>query len=165
VSSPVLTDKDLLYSATGRCRCGAGLAYPLDHALAMKIRAWVCADMLKGTAEGAVGVHDVFSGIPENTEHDFLPFAFWKVREETSVNNRGRWSTRPAGTVARTQCQSLCKKCGYRWQGEPYDATASSHRGNGPCPSCGATHEWNRETNDYGVDERFMDVVLDAPAQ
>jgi hypothetical protein len=52
VSPIALTDKDLLYAATGRCRCGGGLAHPIDHQLAMTLRSWVCSRVLKGDACG-----------------------------------------------------------------------------------------------------------------
>ena len=119
-----LTDHELLYAATGRCRCGAGLAHPLDDELAWKLRRWVCADILKGCAT--------------TTEHDALPFALYKVREETSINNRSGATTRPAVTVARTLGTASCPRCQHEWQSEPYDACGLGHHWfSGACPSCG----------------------------
>lgn len=147
-----LTDKELLYSATARCNCGAGLAYPLDHDKAMKLRAWVCAEVLKGTAEG--------------DKHDAFPFAFYKVREETSINNHGGDTTRPAGTVARTVGQATCPKCHTTWKSEPYSACGASHHWlSGPCPKCGyavGSGTTYCTTEGEPIDCRFSDVVLPA---
>jgi len=38
---PGYADKELLYAATARCRCGAGLAYPLSAVEALRCAAWV----------------------------------------------------------------------------------------------------------------------------
>ncbi len=99
---PKLTDKELMYSATARCRCGAGLAHPLDHDLAMKIRAWVCARVLRGEGQAVDQTISALGGDPPPGDHDSFDFAFYKIREETSVNNTGGRSTRPPGTIART---------------------------------------------------------------
>lgn len=112
MSEDVYTDQELLYAATARCECGAGMAHPLDHEAAMKLRAWRCSVVLKGGGGGG---------------HSELPFAFYKVREETSINNRSGGSTRPAGTVARTVGRAKCPKCGSEWRSEPYNACGASH--------------------------------------
>ena len=75
------TDSELLYAATDRCRCGAGLAYPLDHAEARKLGAWVCSAQLK-----------IDAGAPER--HESFHWSMYKIREETSINNTGGHSTR-----------------------------------------------------------------------
>lgn len=117
-----MQDTDLLYAAEGRCQCGAGLAHPLDHKKAFRIRAWQCSAMLKG-AEG---------------EHDSYPFAFYKIREETSINNYGGHTTRPPGTVARTVGHAVCPACQHEWESEPYSACGAGHHWfSGPCPACG----------------------------
>ena len=130
---PRLTDHDLLYAATARCRCGAGLAHPLDHDLAIELRAWVCSVVLKGDpVEIDLEDHD------SSEDHDALEFAFFKVREETSVNNAGGYTTRPAGTVARTVGHAKCPICKHEWTSEPYSACAAGHHWfPGPCPCCG----------------------------
>src|SRR5688500_19640189 len=106
------TDLELEYAATGRCRCGAGLAHPLDPQDAFAIGSWVCSEVLKGAPLG---------------EHESLPFAYWKVREESSINNLGNLTTRPAGTRCMTQGEATCPKCETTWQSEPYLAGGLSH--------------------------------------
>lgn len=150
-----LTDKDLLYAATARCRCGAGLAHPLDHELAMKLRSWACSAVLKGEHETAP-VHDRFD------------FALYKVREETSINNTGGHTTRPPGTVARTVGKATCPKCSHTWQSEPYSACGSGHHWfPGACPSCGCAIGGNgtyRSGEGAPIETRYPDVVLDDSA-
>jgi ssDNA-binding Zn-finger/Zn-ribbon topoisomerase 1 len=151
-----LTEQELLYAATARCKgCGAGLAYPLDFNAAMKLRAWVCSRVLKG--EVAPGGHEA------------LPFAFWKVREETSINNRGGDTTRPAGTIARTVGKATCPKCQHTWKSEPYSACGLSHHWMpGPCPKCGYAVGGGLVTrSDEGEPIRtgYPDVVLPEPAK
>lgn len=145
------TDFELLYSETGRCRCGAGLAYPLDHERAMELRAWVCSDALKGQARYG--------------EHDKLDFAFWKVREETSINNHGGATTRPAGTVCRTVGEATCPQCGHKWESEPYDACGRGHHWfSGPCPQCNYAVGGEgvvRSNEGEPIKHRFRDVVID----
>lgn len=150
---PAFTDRELLYAATARCKCGAGLAHPLDHEAAMRLRAWACSRVLRG--EG----HD--------EGHDLLPFAFWKVREETSVNNAGGHTTRPAGTVARTVGKATCPACQAEWQSEPYSASSEgNHWRSGPCPGCGhAVGAGSSYRSDEGepIAKRYPTVVLDGP--
>jgi len=173
------TDEELLYSATARCRCGAGLAYPLDHDEAMKIRAWCCSFVMKSEGSKVTDqTQHAFAGKsnePRPGEHDAFPFAFFKIREETSVNNAGGHSTRPPGTIARTVGKSKCLKCDHEWQSEPYDACGKSHWRSGPCPSCGNVVGTYDERGRYqnGIDDsgcmrgdlprvetRYLDVVI-----
>lgn len=147
-----LTDKDLLYAATSRCQCGAGLALPLDHDLSWKLRAWMCSAVLKGeSTEGAA--------------HNSYPWAMYKIREETSINNNGGMTTRPAGTVARTVGKAKCPRCEWEWQSEPYDACGQSHHWfSGPCPNCayavGSGGVWRTDEGE-SIDNRYSDVVLE----
>jgi len=150
----VFTDKELLYSATSRCQCGSGLAYPLEHKAAMELSAWVCAAVLKGEAA-------------KGTKHDQYPWAFYKVREETSVNGSAGGTTRPPNTIARTVGKATCPKCQATWESQPYDAAAQGHHWRpGPCPGCGYTvgagASWS--SNDGpAIDTRFRDVVFEVP--
>lgn len=146
------TDYELLYAATARCRCGAGLAYPLDTTEALKLRAWVCSTALKDDqADG---------------EHDLYPFADWKIREETSINNAGGHTTRPPGTICRAVGKATCPKCGETWQSEPYDACGRGHHWfSGPCPNCGyAVGSAGVHRGDEGpaIEHRYSNVVLEA---
>ncbi len=160
-----LTDKELMYAATGRCRCGAGLAHPLDHKMALAIRAWVCSAVLKGEGQAHEQSLSSLRGEPPVGEHDSLDFAFYKVREETSINNRGGHTTRPPGTIARTIGKAKCPKCSHEWQSEPYIACGLGHHWfSGPCPGCGyavaAGGSWSTSDGDP-IDRRYPDVVLE----
>ena len=145
-----MKDTELLYAATVRCRCGAGLAYPLDHDAAWKLGAWVCACLLR--EEQQTG------------EHDRFPWAFYTIREETSINNRGGATTRPAGTVARKVGSATCPKCDHKWQSEPYSACGASHHWfSGPCPQCGyAVGGEGSWSTDQGkpIECRYKDVII-----
>jgi hypothetical protein len=158
VTERIFTDVELMYAATARCEgCHAGLAYPLDHEEARKLSAWACSRVLKGE------VPDVPE---EHGKHSSYPWAFYKVREETSINNRGGYTTRPAGTVARTVGKAKCPKCSHTWESEPYSACGASHHWfSGPCPSCGyavgadGTH---RSGDGEPIEMRYRDDVRPA---
>lgn len=149
-----MTDSDLLYSAGARCICGAGLAYkmlsdhppPPDEVWPV---AWTCSLVLKGEAE------------PKG--HDSFPFAFYKIREETSINNTSGITTRPKGTVAKTVGKATCPKCHHVWQSEPYVACGLSHHWfSGPCPGCGysvGSDGKYRSQDGPAIECRFRDVV------
>lgn len=146
-----LTDRDLLYAATGRCEtCRAGLAYrPGTDPMAS---AWTCSAVLKADPIPVIHGHSVF------------PFAFWKVREETSINNTGGHTTRPPGTIARTVGKATCPECKHEWESEPYDAThARHHWRSGPCPSCGYAvggDGTSRSPGPPSIEMRYRDVVI-----
>lgn len=143
------TDKQLLYAATARCKCGAGFAYPLNNDDAWKLRSWVCSAVLRGEVQAT-------------QEHEMLPFAMYKIREETSINNRAALTTRPPGTKALTKPEFTCKKCGTWWEGEPYSACNLSHHAFGVCPTCGTKQVDERGVGTMQVDGRYHDVVVDA---
>lgn len=45
------TDEQLVYAAGARCSaCGAGLAHPLDHEEALRVREWRCSGGLANLA-------------------------------------------------------------------------------------------------------------------
>jgi hypothetical protein len=146
------TDDELLYSADARCNCGAGLAYPLKRDDAMRITAWTCSAVLKGAA-------------PQS--HESFPFAFWKIREETSINNHHGGTTRPDGTVARTVGHATCGECGHEWDSEPYSACGAGHHWfSGACPKCGndcgANGSWTSTDPRPRVEHRYRTVVVTA---
>lgn len=78
------TDDELRYSATARCPCGAGLAYPKGVDLRdWRACSWDCADILTGRA------------VPGHRTHtDRLPFAFHEIKSELQPSANGA-STRP----------------------------------------------------------------------
>ena len=156
-------DTELLYSATARCKCGAGLAYPLDHEHAMQLRAWVCSRVLKGEVEGVAHRAWPFSS-GSLGEHVAFDWAFYKVREETSINNDGAHSTRPAGTAAKTVGSATCPKCRHKWESEPYVACGLGHHWfPGDCPQCGygvGGHGVHGSVDGPSIDSRYRDVVI-----
>lgn len=82
--------KGMTFSATARCKCGAGLAYD-DTCVAKPFRYpsyWDCSAILLGDA--------VPSGQPGAVQHtDRLPFSFYEIKSENQPSARGA-STRPA---------------------------------------------------------------------
>ncbi len=153
-NEPALTDTELLYAAGNRCRCGAGLAYPLDSELSFKLAAWVCSKALKGDVEG---------------EHDSYPWAYYKVREETSINNVGGYTSRPSGTVAMTVGNATCPECGHQWHSEPYSACGLGHHWfSGACPNCGyavgAAGTWSSNEGEP-IKHRYSTVVLPSASE
>ncbi|WP_233531303.1 Acb2/Tad1 domain-containing protein [Paenibacillus alkalitolerans] len=78
----------LLYSATARCRCGAGLAY--DETNIGKNNAWVCSRVLLGEIE-------------PSQDHDEYPFSMYDIKSECQPSAYGA-TTRPGG-VAKTREQ------------------------------------------------------------
>lgn len=149
----IFDDYQLLYAATARCKCGAGMAYPLDHEKAFKTAAWQCSTLLHGNAH-------------LDDYHEILPFSMWKVRKETSINNREGLTTRPEGTVCLTKGEATCPKCSHYWESEPYNACGVSHHWfSGPCPKCSyAVGGGESYTSGDGpaIDSRFRDVVVKA---
>lgn len=153
MSEKKYTDLELLYATTARCRCGAGLAYPMLAEDALKLSAWVCSGVLRGDAD--------------SSQHESFPFAFYKVREETSINNRGGATTRPKGTVCRTVGYATCPKCNWKWKSEPYDSCGKSHHWySGPCPECGyavgAAGSYSSKDGP-AIEMRYKDVVIQVP--
>lgn len=85
------TDGQLIYAATARCPCGAGLAYAtIDKGEGTPFKgpsAWDCSDILTGRA--------IPSGQPGAVQHtDRLPFAFYEVKSEEQPSAQGA-TTRP----------------------------------------------------------------------
>jgi hypothetical protein len=74
--------EDLVYAATSRCPCGAGLAYVPDGETV-----WDCSAILLGEA--------IPSGQPGSVQHTGqLPFAFYEVKSEQQPSAQGA-TTRP----------------------------------------------------------------------
>lgn len=80
---------DLIYAATARCPCGAGLAYRKDAKPFGDTAHWDCSAILLGTA--------VPSGRPDSVEHTaVLPFVFYEIKSEQQPSANGA-TTRPDG--------------------------------------------------------------------
>lgn len=167
VSRPKFTDYELLYAAVGRCRCGAGLAYPLDHDYARELRAWVCSRVLKEETEGPAYRKLPFGADSVEGEHDAFDWAFYKVREESSVNNEGGFTTRPSGTICKEVGMAACPKCQHKWESEPYVAHRLGHHWrSGPCPGCGLDHGGDGCSDSRrgpAIEMRFRHVVVVSP--
>lgn len=76
--------RKLVYSATARCPCGAGLAYPEggpgDESSPHRWPYngyWDCSAIMAGTAD------------PEVTHTAKLPFAFYEIKSEDQPSARG----------------------------------------------------------------------------
>lgn len=83
--NPDAIDDDMVYAATARCPCGAGLAYrksggaPGGH--------WDCSAIMLGTA--------IPKGQPGSVEHTAqLPFVFCEIKSERQPS-AGNMTTRP----------------------------------------------------------------------
>lgn len=82
----IYKDSALVYAATARCPCGAGLAYPKGMGPDGR---WDCSDILAGRA--------IPSGQPGSVQHTgLLPFTFYEVKSETQPSANGA-TTRPDG--------------------------------------------------------------------
>jgi hypothetical protein len=80
-----LTDDRLVYAATARCPCGAGLAYVPGASAFYGF--WDCSAILTGRA--------IPQGQPGAVTHtDQLPFSFYEVKEERQPSAQGA-TTRP----------------------------------------------------------------------
>ena len=77
------TAKDLVFAATNRCPCGAGLAYDPAGESGKPIHGyWDCSGILLGTA--------IPSGQPGAVQHTGqLPFAFYKIKSENQPSANG----------------------------------------------------------------------------
>ena len=86
------TDDELIYAATSRCKCGAGLAYaPDDENPDLPYRgpsAWDCSDILTRRA--------IPVGAEGHVQHsDVYPFAFYEIKDERQPSAKGA-TTRPS---------------------------------------------------------------------
>lgn len=86
VQPEVFKPEHLVFAATWRCQCGAGMAYVADQER-RDLAFWDCSTILLGTA--------IPSGQPGSVTHDArAPFAFWEAKSERQP---GGLTTRPAG--------------------------------------------------------------------
>lgn len=90
--------KALLYSASSRCACGAGLAYIVSRRARQAAGwsdAWVCSKVLLGEVEtrpaGSKGGFESRGVDANGQEHVLLPWAFYEIKSE-----RDGLTTRPA---------------------------------------------------------------------
>lgn len=80
-----MSPDELVYAATARCRCGAGMAYVKNPTRDQ--RYWDCSEILLALA--------VPSGQEGSKIHeDMLPFTFWEIKSENQPSAGGA-TTRP----------------------------------------------------------------------
>ena len=72
-------ENELLFSATAKCVCGGGLAYPTNQYNISGY--WDCANVLTGNADF-------------KKKHDRFPFAFYAIKSEMQPSANGA-TTRP----------------------------------------------------------------------
>lgn len=79
----------LIYAATKRCLCGAGLAYEPGGESGRPIQGyWDCSAILLGEA--------IPTGEPGSVQHvDRLPFTFYEIKSEQQPSAQGQ-TTRPS---------------------------------------------------------------------
>ena len=82
------TDDELIYAATSRCPCGAGLAYPKNIG---SRGSWDCSDILTGRAIPKDQPGSKMHGGP-------WPFVFYEVKSEQQPSANGA-TTRPSKAV------------------------------------------------------------------
>lgn len=76
----------LVYAATARCPCGAGMAYRRGD------DCWDCSAILLGEA--------IPHGGPGSVKHEArLPFVFWEIKDEGQPSANGA-TTRPSKETA-----------------------------------------------------------------
>lgn len=86
-------DEELRYAAVTRCKCGAGMAYPLRIGMG---GSWYCSALLTGRREVQEGAKLEGHLFDEKIDgHTVLPFLCWEVKSEAQPSMNGR-STRPA---------------------------------------------------------------------
>lgn len=147
---------ELTYSATARCKCGAGLAYPLDAEESMKLRAWFCADCLLGKVDTATA--------PKGS-HDAYDFMFFSIKGEGQPSVGRYASTRPLEQgVMKYRDHCNCKVCGHAWQGPIYSYWDRNEWPRNVCEICGAADRTEDHvlTSDK-VHVRMRERVLVAP--
>ncbi len=122
--------EDLLYSATARCPCGAGLAYAVNA----KATEWDCSAVLLGLE-------------PADAKHPTYPFVFYSIKSEGQPSANGA-TTRPEeqGRVW-VKVLAVCTACGHTWASELRQPNQSGVWKCGACPSCGNTHGADASTD------------------
>jgi hypothetical protein len=87
---------NLVYAATSRCPCGAGLAYDRDGESGKPIQGyWDCSAILLDEA-----IPSGQSGALQHTGR--LPFAFYEIKSEEQPSAEGT-TTRPRATGRRSK--------------------------------------------------------------
>lgn len=86
----------LRFSATERCTCGAGLAFPPGYGEEPEARAWTCSRALLGEVPFGDGPAPNDLVRVETAGHVVKPFVFWNVAAEGSTF-AGTDTTRPLG--------------------------------------------------------------------
>ena len=136
----------LLFAATARCPCGAGLAYDEDSSEGVH-GAWDCSAILLGTAD-------------KTKQHEArLPFAFYDVKDESQPSSQGATTRPPEMGRVHWIVHFDCATCGEKWKTEPRPVDMRRIWYGGPCPKCGEP-----ESLEHGGDNpklrRFSESVI-----
>lgn len=123
------TASELLFAATSRCKCGAGLAYPPDDdAWCKKEAAWCCSAVLMG----------LIPDVPEqHGKHDAYPWMMYEIKSEDQPSAAGRTTRLPGDGRVEVRAECACKKCGRKWESEWRSPAASNVWHHSDCPGCG----------------------------
>ena len=141
------TSTELLYAATTRCPCGAGMAYPLDHDDAQEISAWVCSRVLLCEVEIPSGAQPPSAGFfspvtrvdTAGQAHHGLPFNTYSIKSEGQPSAQGA-STRPAGAHVESEPHCRCLACGHEYVAARRRNDTQRNNEGMDCPKCGATY-------------------------
>jgi hypothetical protein len=97
----IYTIAELVFAATARCECGAGIAYPRDAEPYGESAYWDCSAILTGKA--------VPTGEPGSVKHtDKLPFMFYEIKSEDQPSAQGR-TTRPSEDDVAKQARRIAE--------------------------------------------------------
>lgn len=153
---------ELLFAARARCRCGAGLAYPMnDDEWNRKARMWACSAVLMNTAPESDNIsrRGPFTTEKPEAQHDAYEWWCYEIKSEGQPSADGA-TTRPPGHHVEQKPMSTCKKCGAKWE-SPSVRPALAYKSVLPCPGCGETSRSPEGYSNPNVDTRFPDVVVE----
>jgi hypothetical protein len=138
---------ELLFAATFRCKCGAGMAYP-DGISAMH-GAWYCSAILLG--EATLG-----------TEHTPAhPFAYYRVKSEGQPTQPGA-TTRPNGTHIETEPHYACHNCGNTGKLPRFHESVHKRpHEDMACSKCGTRYLNEDGSSNSKMHIRWFQVVVD----
>jgi len=156
----IYTVTELLFSSGMCCRCGAGVAYPLDPMEALMWREWRCSAVLLGEA------YPAWRGPEGSPLHDAFAFEceWFAIESESQPSQGGATSRRPDQGHVEVRSKLTCLTDGAVWHG-PWKRpnTPRVWEVEAGCPTCGEPN-WlpDGSTNYKKVSSRSETrVVLD----
>lgn len=141
-----ISPRELTFSSSARCRCGAGLAYPTDGT---KISgSWECSAVLLGESEASPA-------------HESYPFAFYNIESDNQPSQGGRTTRRADQGISKIRPRATCKKCGETWTAEWRSPADRDPWRMDPCPTCGTPERHpDGSSNIDGVEVRCESRVF-----